>query len=127
MHEIDIIRAGFAAFANRDVDKALNLVTDDVELWAKVGMAHAGREHPYRGHAGVRDYFRDVAANFEGLEVEVQSARAVSGGAAVFGTVHADPAGGEHYDAPVTMMVRLRDGRIGYVRSMASLPEVRAR
>lgn len=126
MHDVDLIRAAFAAFAARDVEAALALLTDDVEVWAKVGMTHAGREHPYRGHDGMRAYFRDVEVSFGSLVMEVQSARAVAGGAAVFGTVRATPAGGTPFTAPVTLMMRLRDGRIEYIRSMATLPEAEA-
>lgn len=126
MHDVDVIRAAFAAFAVRDVDGALALLTEDVEVWAKVGMTHAGREHPYRGHEGMREYFSDVEDSFESLVMEVQSARAVAGGAAVFGTVHVTPAGAAAYAAPVTLMIRMRKERIAYVRSMASLPEAEA-
>lgn len=126
MHDVDVIRAAFAAFAVRDVDAALALLTEDVEVWAKVGMKHAGREHPYEGHAGMREYFRDIEQSFEQLVMEVQSARAVAGGAAVFGTVHAVPAGGPAFSAPVTLMMRMREGRIAYIRSMAALPEAAA-
>ncbi len=121
MEEVDVIRAVFLAFAKRDLQAALVLVTEDVECWAKVGMAHSGREHPYLGHEGIGEYFRDVAATFETLEMHVQSARSVAGGATVFGTVRGKLAGGAEFAVPVTLMVRFREGRVAYIRSVASL------
>lgn len=122
----DVIRALFAAFSARDLDTALDLVTEDVEYWPKIIMVLAGREEPYRGHEGVRAYFEDLAALFEHVEVEVESVRAVAGGAAAFGTSRGTPVGGQPYDVPLMLMVRLREGRVAYARSAASVEELEA-
>ena len=49
----------FAAFADRDLEAVLGLAAPDIEFAAVTGE-HAGRTEPYRGHAGMRQYFRDV-------------------------------------------------------------------
>ena len=50
----------FAAFAERDVERVLDLIDPEVEFTA-VTADVAGRAEPYRGHEGIREYFGDVA------------------------------------------------------------------
>ena len=119
----DVIHGLFAAFANRDVDAALSLVTEDVEYWPKIIMLLMGREEPYRGHEGIRAYSEDLASLFEYVELEVQSVRAVTGGAAAFCISRGKPVGGDSYEVPVTVIYRLRDRLVLYARSVASLDE----
>ena len=126
MKDAEVIRALFAAFSTRDVDAALDFVTDDIEFWPKIIMVLAGREEPYRGPAGIRAYFDDLAALFETVELEVESVRAVAGGAAVFGKSRGTPVGGEPYEVPLMIVVRLREGRVVYARSVASVEELEA-
>jgi ketosteroid isomerase-like protein len=66
--DIEVVKATFAAFAARDLDAVLALSHPDIELTAVTGE-HAGRIHPYRGHDGVREYFRDIAELWEELHL----------------------------------------------------------
>ena len=59
--DIEVVKAAFAAFAARDLEAALALADADIEFSAVTGD-HAGRADPYRGHDGLRQYFRDVAS-----------------------------------------------------------------
>ena len=59
--DIDVVRAVFEAFAERDVEGVLAHSATDIEFTAVTGD-HAGRTEPYRGHDGMRQYFRDVAS-----------------------------------------------------------------
>ena len=119
-----VIRGFFAAYSNRDVDATLGLVADDVEFWPKIQMLLMGREEPYRGHDGIRDYFKDLDSTFEHVELEIQSVRAVAGGAFVFYASRGKPVGRDPYEVPVTLTVRLRDGLVVYARSVATLEEL---
>src|SRR5215213_5873828 len=82
--DIEVVKATFAAFADRDLEKVLSLAHPDIEFTAVTGE-HAGRTEPYRGHAGMRQYFRDVAAVWDELilvtgKVSARSrARTISG------------------------------------------------
>ena len=51
------------------------LAHEDIEFTAVTGE-HAGRTEPYRGHAGMRQYFRDVAAVWEELRLTPREFRA---------------------------------------------------
>jgi ketosteroid isomerase-like protein len=66
--DIDVIRAVFEAFAERDVEGVIAHAHTDIEFSAVTGD-HAGRTAPYRGHDGLREYFRDVAAVWDELRI----------------------------------------------------------
>jgi ketosteroid isomerase-like protein len=66
--DMDVVKAVFAAFANRDLERVLAHSSPDVEFSAVTGD-HAGRTTPYRGHDGLRQYFRDVAEVWDDLRI----------------------------------------------------------
>ena len=73
--DIEVVKATFAAFAARDLDAVLALAAPDIEFTAVTGE-HAGRTEPYRGHDGMRQYFRDVASVWEELRLTPREFRA---------------------------------------------------
>src|SRR5215208_3368497 len=73
--DIEVVKAMFAAFAARDLETVLTLADPDIEFTA-VTAEHAGRTDPYRGHEGLRQYFRDVAAVWEELRLTPREFRA---------------------------------------------------
>jgi ketosteroid isomerase-like protein len=66
--DVDVVKAVFAAFAERDLERVLELAAPDVEFIA-VTSDYAGRTEPYRGHDGIRQYFRDVAEVWDELRL----------------------------------------------------------
>lgn len=63
-----IIRAAYAAFADRDIDALRRLADSEVEVSTVTGML-AGREEPYRGHSGLDSYINDVSSTWTRLEL----------------------------------------------------------
>ena len=59
------------------MEAVLALSAPDIEFTAVTGE-HAGRTEPYRGHDGMRQYFRDVASLWEELRLSPREFR-VSG------------------------------------------------
>ena len=114
----DVIRALFAAFTRRDVEAALALVDEDFEFWPQGTAQVLDLELPYRGHAGLRRYFDDVAAVWERLEIEPRSIRAVSGGSTAFGVARGRTFAGESLDVPVIWVFRLRAGRVVHAKAI---------
>ena len=86
--DIEVVKASFAAFAARDLEAVLALSAPDVEFIAVTGE-HAGRTEPYRGHDGLRQYFRDVAAVWEELRLTPREFRAAGDRILVTGRVSA--------------------------------------
>jgi ketosteroid isomerase-like protein len=112
------VRAVFAAFAERDVDGVLHLIDPDVEF-TPVTADLAGRTEPYRGHAGIRQYFRDVALVWEDIRLTPREFREVGESVLVTGRVSARSAA-RIVDGSTGWVWRVRDGRVVYGRVYAS-------
>ena len=122
--DVETVRRMFAAFAKRDVEGTLSLLDPAVEFTAPTTAELAGRTGPYRGHEGIRQYFRDVATIWDDLLVEPADVRAVAGAVVIFGQVQGRR-GGEVLAVNVVWTWRLRAGRV-VSGSVFPTPEPRA-
>jgi ketosteroid isomerase-like protein len=86
--EIEVVKAVFAAFAERDLEGVLELASPELEL-ITVTSDYAGRTEPYRGHDGIRQYFRDVAEVWDELHLTPTDYRMVGDEVLVTGRVSA--------------------------------------
>jgi ketosteroid isomerase-like protein len=118
---MDVVRAVFAAFAQRDLERVLAHVRMDVEFVA-VTAVEAGRAEPYRGHEGLAEYFRDVDAVWDELRLTPDEFREDGGKILVTGRVHARSPS-RVVSGSTGWIWRLRDGKIAYVRVYASAAE----
>jgi len=66
--DIDVVKAVFAAFDERDVEGVLAHAASEI-VFSPVTADYAGRPGPYRGHDGMRQYFRDVAEVWDELRL----------------------------------------------------------
>jgi len=85
--EIDVVRAIYAAFAARDLDAALAFVAPDCEIHLAGTPRALGRTEPYRGHAGLREYFGDVERVWHELSIHAEDYRVIPGSVIVMGHV----------------------------------------
>ncbi len=85
--EIATVRGVYEAFARRDMEAALAHMDPEIELHLRATSELAGREGPYRGHAGARAYFEDLARVWDELELHADDIRATAGAVVVFGRV----------------------------------------
>jgi ketosteroid isomerase-like protein len=85
--DIEVVRAVFAAFAARDIAAALPYVSPDCEFELKGTAERIGRTEPYRGHAGLREYFADVERTWDELTLHADDFRAIPGSVIVMGHV----------------------------------------
>jgi ketosteroid isomerase-like protein len=113
--DVDTVRAIYAAFAARDIDGALAHVDDDVELVAVGTAQRIGRSEPYRGHAGVREYFADAARAWDDLTIHPEDVRATVDSVVVFGRVDAR-LGGDRVRRRVVWTWKLRGGKVVALR-----------
>ncbi len=108
----------FAAFAERDLERVLDLVDPEFEF-TTVTSDYAGRTEPYRGHEGIRQYFRDVALVWDDLRLSPSKFREVGDSILVTGRVSArSPA--RIVEGSTGWVFRVRDGRVVYGRVYAS-------
>ena len=112
--DIEVVKATFAAFAARDLEGVLALADPDIEFIAVTG-AQAGRTGPYRGHDGMRQYFRDVAEVWEELRLTPREFRASGDRILVTGRVSARSRS-RTVTGSTGWVWRVRDGKVTYVR-----------
>ena len=74
LSNVDVVKAVIAALAERDLERVLEFAAPEIEFIA-VTSDYAGRTGPYRGHDGIRQYFRDVAEVWD----ELRRQRALAG------------------------------------------------
>ena len=122
--DIEVVKATFAAFAERDIERVLELADPDIEFIAVTGE-HAGRTRPYRGHEGMRQYFRDVASVWEELRLTPREFRASGDRILVTGKVSARSRS-RTVTGSTGWIWRVRDGKVVYVRVYASAAEATA-
>ncbi len=85
--DIDVVRGIYAAFAARDIEAATKLLAPDCELHLRGTQNLIGRDEPYRGHAGMREYYADVERTWEELTLFANDFRAIPGAVVVMGHV----------------------------------------
>ena len=116
--DVEVVKATFAAFAARDLAGVLALADPDIEFTAVTGE-HAGRTDPYRGHAGMRQYFRDVASVWEELHLTPREFREEGDFVLVTGKVSARSRG-RTVTGSTGWLWRVRAGKVVLVRVYAS-------
>jgi ketosteroid isomerase-like protein len=121
---MDVVRAVFSAFAERDLGAVLAHASPDIEFDAVTGD-HAGRTGPYRGHDGLRQYFRDIAEVWDDLRIVPAEFRQSGDTILVTGRVSArSPA--RIVAGSTGWIWRLRDGLVVYARVYPSAAEAMA-
>ena len=69
---VEVARRSISDFNRRDIAAFLEPIDPNVE-WIPLGAALEGRV--YRGHEGVRQWFEDLAADWEVFEISVEEIR----------------------------------------------------
>jgi ketosteroid isomerase-like protein len=122
--DIEVVKATFAAFAARDLAGVLALAHPDIEFTAVTGE-HAGRTDPYRGHDGLREYFRDVASVWEELRLTPREFREEGDLILVTGKASARSRS-RTVTGSTGWIWRVRDGKVAFVRVYASAADATA-
>jgi ketosteroid isomerase-like protein len=115
---VRIIRRVFAAFARRDLAGMQELLDPDILFMAPTAeMAHGGE--PYRGLAGLEEYFADVDRVWDELHLTPDSFREVGDVVLVTGRVWGR-GGGQIVDSTAGWHWRVRNGLVVYLRAFRS-------
>jgi len=115
-HDIEVVQAIYAAFGRRDVEAVVRHLTTDCQLHFEGTGRVLGRERPYHGHAGMREYFADVAQAWEQLELHTDDFRLIPGCVVVIGHVTGRQ-NGEAIRRASVWTWQLRDGKVSSVRA----------
>jgi ketosteroid isomerase-like protein len=107
---VETIRAVYEGFARRDVDAVVRHLHPDCEFRPFGTNQLSGRELPYRGAEGIRQYFADVDATWELLEIQARDFRAAGSSVIVFGQVRGRSLAGEPMESGATWVWKLREG-----------------
>ncbi len=89
----------------------VELCDESMEFFPVVTAGAVGREAPYRGKAGLRDYLADVAEVWEELQISPAEVESRGDALLVRGRVYARSRELGIRDVPVAWIWQLRDGR----------------
>lgn len=114
--DVRVAQSIYAAFERLDVEAALVFCHDDVVMNPPGTAALAGRDAPYVGHAGIRQFFADADRVWQTLTLHARDFRASAGSVVVFGWVGGVSMDGERIAREVVWVWRVRDGRAASVQ-----------
>jgi ketosteroid isomerase-like protein len=121
---MDVVKAVFEAFTERDVEGVLAHAHASIEL-RPVTADYADRTEPYRGHDGIREYFRDLATVWDEVRIVPGEYRQDGDTIVVTGRVSArSPA--RIVAGSTGWIWRLADGKVNYIRVYPSAADAMA-
>ena len=122
--DVEIVRALFDAFARRDLARVEQLISEEMEFHA-VTAEVAGREGPYRGHAGMELYFSDVEQAWEEIKLTPTDFEEIGDVILVTGRVWARGSG-RVVDSSTGWLFKVREGQLVWARVFESATEAAA-
>jgi ketosteroid isomerase-like protein len=124
---IEVVRMTFEAIGRWDIDALLRLYDPEIEFLPLTGTrVESGG---YLGHAGVREYFEEVAEVWEELRPRADDVRTVGDHVVVLGGCAVRGRGsGAETDSPMAWVLTVRNGKVarhrGYVTREEALEAV---
>ena len=121
---VEVVRASFAAMARGDLEGLLELYDPDIQFLPLTGtQVESGG---YSGHAGVRDYFAEVAHIWEELRPYAENVEVIGNDVVVLGGCAVRGRGSQvESDSPMAWVITVRNGKItshrGYRTSVEAL------
>jgi ketosteroid isomerase-like protein len=116
--EVETVQAGLAALNRRDVDGMLATLRPDAELVPARAVLEGTA---YRGHAGLRQWFDDMAEDWDDFRIDVHEVRDLTGSRVlVLAHFHArGKSSGVNVDQPAAWVCRLVEGKVAHIRFFA--------
>jgi ketosteroid isomerase-like protein len=102
----------YEAFNRRDPDAIEAICDERMEFFPVVTAEAVGREAPYAGPAGLRDYLADTARVWEELQITANEVEQRGARLLVRGRVYARSRELGIRDMPVAWIWEIRDGRV---------------
>ncbi|HEU4978948.1 MAG TPA: nuclear transport factor 2 family protein [Solirubrobacteraceae bacterium] len=108
---VGVVRQVYDAFDRHDLESVLPLLAPDVVIDVEATARLAGREGPYVGHDGARQYAEDADRVWDELELSADDVRSAGHSVVIFGGVRG-VLGGHEIVRRVVWTWRLRDGLV---------------
>lgn len=105
-----LVKRLYECFNRRDEACIVELCDEGLEFFPVVTAEAVGREAPYRGAAGLRDYLADVAKVWEELQISPSEVEVRGATMLVRGRVYARSRELGIRDVPVAWIWEVRDG-----------------
>ncbi len=109
--QLALVKRLYECFNRRDETCIVELCDESMEFFPVVTAGAVGREAPYSGKAGLRDYLADVATVWEELQISPAEVESRGEALLVRGRVYARSRELGIRDVPVAWIWQLRDGR----------------
>ncbi|HET6570839.1 MAG TPA: nuclear transport factor 2 family protein [Solirubrobacterales bacterium] len=106
-----LVKRLYECFNDRDGTCIVELCDAAMEFFPVVTAEAVGRDAPYSGEAGLRDYLDDIAEVWEELQISPDEVEARDGVLLVRGRVYARSRELGIRDVPVAWIWEVRDGR----------------
>lgn len=108
---VETVRLTFEAIRRWDIDALLKLYDPEIEYLPLTGTrVESGG---YNGHAGVREYFEEIAEVWEELRPHAEDIRTVDDHVVVLGGCAVRGRGsGAESDNPMAWVITVRDGKV---------------
>jgi ketosteroid isomerase-like protein len=118
---IELLRKSVEAYNRRDIEAMLEVWHPEMEWYPFTVQAEGGEA--YQGHEGLKQWFANVNATFEGVEARVEEVRDLGDMVVALGHLRARFRSGVSLDTPVGWLVRYRDGLAVWGRTYQSHAE----
>ena len=114
---VEKVLRSYGAWNRRDFDAAVEVADPEIE-WTMIGTTRfPGTEGTYRGHDGVREFWRVFVEPWEEFRIEIEGTRTAADLVVVFVRFHAKAREGLELEAPFVHLLEFRGDKVVRFRS----------
>jgi ketosteroid isomerase-like protein len=118
---IETFRRGVEAYNRGDLEGQLGVAHPNIEWYPLTAQVEGGQA--FHGHEGIREWWSNLDATFEGFAVSFDEVRDLDDAVLALGRVHLRFKGGVILDREGGYFARFRDGLIVWARQYPSRDE----
>ena len=116
--DVETFKRGVDALNRRDVEALLEVLDAEIEWHSAVLRGLAGEQTVYRGHEGIREFFRDVFDAFVEIDTEYSEIRDLGGRIVAMGRVRVrGRESGAENESPIGSVTDVRGGKATRVQT----------
>ena len=121
---VEVMRRGFEAGNRRDIEAMLDVLDPEVEWHSALVMSLEGEAAVYRGHEGIREFFRALDELFDKLHADYPEIRDLGDRVVGIGRISMRGKGsGAETESPIGTVVDFKNGKAIRVRTYLDLKD----